>query len=301
MSKRLPKDVLTDLDKELADMKWCGPPSDLSHLHDPDHLSVFKELGNFDEIISQWIVNRIATLVSKQGEQEFQICSIGCEDATMDSIVLRKLSKALPDKKFKYTGIAADEQAFEIVEETLELDNLGANITVELLERDYEELTNEGLLPFDFILMANCTYHASALGPMLSGATKLLNPSTGELVIISAARQSLYELITRFYSHQRTYELYTAEMVTATLDKLSIKYTVENETTKFDLTKQFAEGFLSEEASLILDHLVFIKLQDYAPQVAKLCVEFIECISATEEGRRVVRSVSDMIVVSRPG
>ncbi len=84
---------------------------------------------------------------------------------------------------------------------------------MELLERDYEELTNEGLLPFDFILMANRTYYASA----------------------------------------------------------------------------------------ILDHLVFIKLQDYAPQVAKLCVEFIECISATEEGRRVVRSVSDMIVVSRTG
>ncbi len=186
------------------------------------------------------------------------------------------MSKALPDQNFKYTGITADEQACEVAEETLELGNLGPNVQVELLERDYEELTNDGLQSYDFILMANCTYHASALDPMLTGATQLLKPGTGELVILSSSRQSLYELITRFYSHQRTYDLYTAETVTAALGKLGIKYKVEHETTTFDLTQQFAEGFSSEEAALILDHLVFTKLQDYAPQFAKLCVEVSE-------------------------
>ena len=168
---------------------------------------------------------------------------------------------------------------------------------MELLERDYEELTNDGLQPFDFILMANCTYHASALDPMLTGATQLLKPGIGELVIISSSRQSLYELITRFYSHQRTYELYTAETVTAALGKLGIKYKVEHETTTFDLTQQFAEGFTSEEAALILDHLVFTNLQDYAPQVSKLCGELLESVSTSNGAKRVVTSVSDMIVV----
>ena len=145
--------------------------------------------------------------------------------------------------------------------------------------------------------MANCTYHASALDPMLTGATQLLKPGTGELVIISSSRQSLYDLITRFYSHQRTYELYTAETVTAALKKLGIKYKVEHETTTIDLTQQFAEGFLSEEAALILDHLVFTRLQDYAPEVAKLCVEFLRSISITNRAKTVVTSVSDMIVI----
>ncbi len=76
-----------------------------------------------------------------------------------------------------------------------------------------------------------------------------MKPGTGELVIISSSRQSLYELITRFYSHQRTYELYTAETVTATLEKLGIKYKVEHETTSIDLAQQFSEGFSSEKAS----------------------------------------------------
>ena len=82
--------------------------------------------------------------------------------------------------------------------------------------------------------------------------------------------------------------------MTAALGKLGIKYKVEHETTTFDLTQQFAEGFSSEEAALILDHLVFTKLQDYAPQFAKLCVEFLRSVS-TSNG--VVTSVSDMILV----
>ncbi len=73
---------------------------------------------------------------------------------------------------------------------------------------------------------------------------------------------------------------------------------MEHETTTFDLTQQFSEGFLTEEASLILDHLVFTKLQDYAPEVAKLCVEFMRSVSTTNRGKRVVTSVSDMIYLT---
>ena len=107
------------------------------------------------------------------------------------------------------------------------------------------------------------------LEPMLSGAAQLLKPDTGELVIVSSSRQSIDELITRFYSHQRTYELYTAETVLSTLDKLGVKYTVGHETVTFDLTQQFQGNFQSEKALMVLDHLVFTRLQDYPPQVAK--------------------------------
>ncbi len=71
MSNRSPKDILADLDKELARVKWCGPPSNLSHLHDPGHLSFFKQLGNFEEVISQWIAERIKGLAQKQGQEEY--------------------------------------------------------------------------------------------------------------------------------------------------------------------------------------------------------------------------------------
>ena len=290
-----PQDILSALDKELAKFKWCGPPSDLSHLQDPNHLSVFKQLGDFEQVISQWVFEKVKGLIQKHGLTEFQFCSVGCEDASLDLVILQKLAKALPDMKFKYTGINGDE--CEVAEETLS--ELGPNFQVELVVRDYEELTKDGLQPFDFILMANCTYHASSLELMLSGATRLLKPNTGELVIVSSRRQSIDELITRFYSHQRTYELYTAETVIATLDKLGIRYTQAHETVTFDLTQQFWGKFESEEALMVLDHLVFTRLQDYPPRVAELCVEFLEKISTSDGSRRIVTTTSDLIVVHR--
>ena len=295
MSGRSPKVILADLDKALSETKWCGPPSDISHLNDPEHLAKFKELGNFEQVISNWVVGKVKELIRVSGQNEFSICSVGCEDGALDLIILQELSKALPVEKFKYTGINVDEQVCEIAEETLQ--DVGPNIDVELLVRDYEELTEDGLQPFDLILMANCTYHASSLEPMLTGATRLLKPKTGELVIISSSRQSFEELITCFWFHQRKHELNTAEMVTAALDKLGIKYSVSQETVTFDLTEQFGDRFESDSSVLTLDHLVFTRLHDYPPQVASLCVEFLEALSMTNDSVKVVTSVSDLIVV----
>ena len=116
--------------------------------------------------------------------------------------------------------------------------------------------------------MANCTYHASALDPMLTGATQLLKPGIGELVIISSSRQSLYELITRFYSHQRTYELYTAETVTAALGKLGINYKVEQDTTAID-------SFLRDSRLKKL-HLFWITLSSQSYRI--MLLNFPSCV-----------------------
>ena len=97
---RSPKDILADLDKELAEFKWCGPPSDLSHLQDPNHLSEFKQLGDFEQVISQWVFEKVKDLIQKRGLSKFQICSIGCEDASLDLVILQKLAKAIPDVNF---------------------------------------------------------------------------------------------------------------------------------------------------------------------------------------------------------
>ena len=230
----------------------------MTHLHDPQHFETFKHLGNSETVISQKIVEKAKLLIDSIGTtKEFRICSVGCEDGSLDKLVLTELSKAFPSIKFHYTGIEADEQVCEVAEDRLE--DVANNVEIEIATKDYEELSKDDFAAFDLMLMVNCTYYASSLEELLKGAVQLLKPSSGKLIIISTSRQSFEELITRFWSHQRKHDLHTSESVTETLGKLGIKYTVDKAPVTFDLTECFAEDFDSSSSSLILDHLVFTR------------------------------------------
>ena len=248
--------ALSELDGVLSQTKWHGPPSDMTHLQDSQHLEAFKHLGNSEVVISQRIVEKAKALIESSGSKEFRICSVGCEDGSLDRVVLGELSKAHPSVKILYTGIEIDEQVCDVAEERL--NDVASNVKVEIVAKDYEELSKEDFTAFDLMLMVNCTYYASSLEELLKGAVQLLRPS-GELIIISSSRQSFEELITRFWSHQRKHELYTSESVTATLSKLGIKHTVDKAPVTFDLTECFDDNFNSSSSLLILDHLVFTR------------------------------------------
>ena len=249
--------TLSELDGVLSNTKWHGPPSDMTHLHDPKHLEVFKHLGNSESVISQRIVEKAKALIESSSPKELRICSVGCEDGSLDKVVLDELSKAYPSIKFHYTGIEMDEQVAEAAEDRLT--ETASNVQVEFVFKDYEELSKDDFNEaFDLMFMVNCTYYASSLEELLKGAVQLLKPS-GELIIISSSRQSFEELITRFWSHQRKHDLYTSETVTATLSKLGIKHTVDKAPVTFDLTECFNDNFKSASSLLILDHLVFTR------------------------------------------
>ena len=267
-----PAQILSAIDGVLSNTKWRGPPSDMTHLHDPQHLEVFKHLGNSESVISQRIVDKAQALIESSSPKEFRICSVGCEDGSLDKVVLDKLSKTNPSIKFYYTGIETDEQVCEAAEERLS--EIASNIQVKFIVKDYEELSKGDFTEaFDLMFMVNCTYYASSLEQLLKGAVQLLKPS-GELIIISSSRQSFEELITRFWSHQRTHDLHTSETVTATLSKLKIKHSVDKAPVTFDLTECFNDDFKSASSLLILDHLVFTRYS-IACQVPFLVVTLI--------------------------
>ena len=299
MSAKSASSILGDLDKELGQIKWRGPPSDMSHLGDIDHIENFKKLGNYEHVISKWIVSKAMELVDSQPTSgpatAFRICSIGCEDGTLDQIILQSLGQALPTTQIHYTGIEMDDQVCELAEE--KLSDLAPNIHIQIVAEDYEELKKEDQSePYDLIFMVNCTYYASSLDPLLKGAVQLLKPS-GELVIVSSSRQSFDELITRFWSHQRSHDLYTSETVVKTLSSLGIMHNIFKVPVTFDLTACFKDEFESPAFLLILDHLVFTRLRDYPPEVSKLCVMFLRSIAENSGSKMVITSVSDMIVI----
>ena len=249
--------TLNELDGVLSRTKWCGPPSDMTHLSDPHHLEAFKHLGNSERVISQTIVKKAKELIESSSLKEFRICSVGCEDGSLDKVVLEELSKTCPLVEFHYIGVEMDEQVCEAAED--KLTDVSSNVHTDFVVKDYEELSKEDFTDaFNLIFMVNCTYYASSLETLLKGSVELLKPS-GELMIISSSRQSFEELITRFWSHQRKHDLHTSENVIAALSKLGIKHNVDSAPVTFDLTECFNDEFKSSSSLLILDHLVFTR------------------------------------------
>ncbi len=296
MAVRGPESILKQLDKILAETVWKGPPSDLSHLADPDHLENFKKLGNHEQTISKWIVKKAGQLIKAKSMSVLQVCSIGCADGIFDALFLEEISRNHPSVSIHYVGINADEQVCEAAEE--QMGTIGENVTVELVTEDYHELKKENFSPFDLILMVNpqfsCIYDESEVEPLMGTVLELLKPK-GELAIVSSSRQSFTELIARFWQHQRRHDLYTTEFLTRALQKMGVTCAMEQEPLTFDLSRCINEEFKSMYAMLILDHLMLVKLGDYNPEVAQLCVEYLASIA---EGNGLVGSLCDMVVVS---
>ena len=300
MAARDPKIILEDLDKELGKLNWQGPPSDLSHLSDPDHLTSFQKMGNYKDVISKWLVQKAKELLklNKESMEKFRICSIGCGDGSLDQWFLSDLAKLFPSTAFHYMGTDADDQTCEVAESKLK--DLAPNIEVKVVVKDYQEFEDDDIAtPFDLVIMVNsiCAYYTTSLEPLLKGIMRLLKP-TGELVIISSSRQSFDELVARFWLHQQNQELQSTEFVTKALDELDVKYNIHKEPLIFDLSKCFSDMFETPHSQKILDHLVLTRLKDYPPEVSELCTEYLKAIAEPGKPEKYsVVSTSDMIVV----
>ena len=292
------KAILEKLDSVLESIQWKGPPSDISHLNDPDHLDTFKRLSNNEEVISK----RISSYLISHGQKvmgagnTIRVCSIGCQDGSLDRNILAELGK----RQIEYVGLESDEDLCESASE--KLGSISSNISVSTTAVDYEEddLAELSLAPFDLVWIVNCSHYADQLGPLLQGAAKLLKPS-GILLAISSSKQSLDELITRFWSHQRpNYPLHTTETIQPVLTQLGLSHTVLRDHVTFDITDLLEDDFQSLQSLMVLDHLVFCRLADYPPEVLQLVVQFLKATSHTNSSDAnitLISSVSDMIAI----
>lgn len=291
------QEILKALDCVLADIKWKGPPSDLTHLDSPVHLASFKKLGNQEHVTSQRIITH-ALHSAKQTGRILRVCSIGCEDGTLDQLIL----EGLKGIEVQYVGLDMDEQVLEGAME--KLSGITANsIQVKTIAVDYEDmdaLKQLALEPFDLIWMVNCTYYAALLIPLIQGVFELLKPS-GDMLIISSSKQSLEQLVTRFWFHQRQHELHTTENVLQALTQLQLPYLVNKEPVVLDITSHLSGNFESATSALVLDHLVFCRLSDYPSEVKTLVIQYLQNISEISETSSSIKliSMSDLIQVPK--
>lgn len=296
MAARSSDDILKELGLLLKETPWKGPPSDLSHLGNPEHLEAFKQLGNYEKAISKWIVDRAKLLLEsiKPVTKMFRICSIGCGDGSFDILILRDLAKSYPSMAFQYMGVDLDERMCEIAEEQAE--GIAPNITAETVAEDFQDLTKEDIGDFHLITVKpNCLYYAELL-PLLRSVVKLMKPY-GELLLVTSSRQSFDNLITKFWLHQHKQDLNTTELIVSALQKMSTKYKVLKQSLMFDLTKCFQERFETQYSQQILDHLTLVKLSDYSPKVSEACVEYLRAIAEGKPDKYLITSVCDMIII----
>lgn len=299
MTSNSEQEILKKLDSVLAGIQWKGPPSDISHLNCPSHLASFKELGNHEEVTSHRLITHALghsqRMVGDDGHT-LRVCSVGCEDGTLDKTILEGLKQI----KVDYVGLETDEQLCEAAME--KLGGVYPNIGVSTAVVDYEEEDLMGLElgAFDLIWMVNCTYYAQNLAPLIQRAADLLKP-TGELLIISSSKQSIDLLITRFWCHQRPeHPLHTTESVVDVLFQLTLPHTISREPVSFNLTAPMEEQFKSPQSLMLLDHLVYCRLTDYPPEVGQLVVQFLQSIAHTntDMSQTMISSISDMISVT---
>jgi len=292
------KAILEELDSILQSTQWKGPPSDISHLNNPDHLATFKKLSNSEEVISQ----RISTYLIAHGQKVLgtggtvRVCSIGCQDGALDQSILEGVGKT----QVEYVGLEPDEDLCDAASEKLTSAFPNVSISTKAVDYEEENLTELNLLPFDLVWIVNCSHCADQLGPLLQTAAKLLK-HTGVLLVVSSSKQSLDQLITRFWSHQRPkYPLHTTETIQPVLSQLGLAHTVHRDSVTFDLTDLLEDDFQSPESLMVLDHLVFCRLTDYPPEVLRLVVQFLKTMShasSSDSNQTLVSSVSDMITI----
>ena len=298
MASKSPQVILDELDRLLEETSWKGPPSDLSYLADPAHLQAFQEAvlgGAYHNTMAQWILKQVEQSLGALGEKgTFRVCSVGCGDGTLDKEIIGGLAAAHPGLAIEYVGVGLCEQGCEEVEG--EMEDVGENVVVQVVAKDYSELSKDEVGTFDCVLMVSCLCYSTVPEAMLRAVLGLLEPA-GELIVVSSSQKLVDELIGRFWKHQRHYDLCTSEKVKAMLQEVGNQYSVQQLPVAFDLGQCFSEGFKSVKSKLFLDHIMQVNLEEYAPAVSGLVIDFLGTIAIGPSEKRAVESVSDMIII----
>ena len=88
----------------------------------------------------QCITKQIETIVKTLGEEgTLRVCSVGCGDGKLDKKIMRELATAHSALTIKYVGVGLCEQVEG------EMEGVGDNVLVQVVAKDYSELSKECL------------------------------------------------------------------------------------------------------------------------------------------------------------
>lgn len=299
MASKSPQVLLYELDKLLHDTPWRGPPSDLDYLTDPDHLLHFQKVvlgGAYYDTMAEWIGKQVEqTLEALRKKESFHVCSVGCGDGVLDKKIIGMLSAAHPSLAIHYVGVGLCEQGCEEVERKME--DVGDNVVVQVVASDYSDISIDEVGRFDCVLMTSSLCYSTAPEATLESVLQLVKPN-GQLIVVSSNQQSFDELISRFWKHQRNYNLCTTEWVRGILEKMGKKYSEKQLPVMFDLSQCFNDQFKSDQSKLILDHIMQVNMDEYDPAIRELVICFLNTIAVGQSENGIIESLSDMIIIN---
>ena len=288
-----PEELLQELDRLLGETSWKGPPSDLSHLtSNQQHLQLFQEKvlgGGHQESVASCIASHLERALGTR--ETFRLCSVGCGDGKLDRRMLSKLVSAHPGLDIEYTGVGLCEQGCEEV--MGEMEGVGERVKVRAVARDYSELTRDEVGSFHCVLMVSCLCYSVAPDTTLQAVLGLLETG-GHLIILSSSCHSIDHLISRFWRHQRHYDLCTTEDAAAILKKMGREYSMTQLPVTFDLSSCIGDQFSSGQSKLVLDHLMQVNMDEYNPAIRELVGKYLQTIAGTSAK---IDTASDIVVI----
>ena len=118
--------------------------------------------GAYNKTVPDCVLKEVRkTVEMAQDKSTFRICSVGCEDGSLNKQILTELAVSNPSLEIQYIGVGLCEQGCEEVEG--ELEELAENIIVQVVAKDYAELSKEELGMFDYVLMVSCLCYSKLL------------------------------------------------------------------------------------------------------------------------------------------
>ena len=291
-----PQELLAELDRLLEETSWKGPPSDLTHLTaNPEHLQLFQQQvlgGGHQESMARCLAGQLGKALETEGtEGPLRLCSVGCGDGKLDRKTLAELLASHPGLAVEYVGVGLCEQSCEEVEG--EVGGVGERVKVRAVARDYSELSREEVGSFHCVLMVSCLCYSVVPEATLQAVLGLLEPG-GRLVIVSSSRQSVDQLISRFWKHQRHYDLCTTEDATAILKKMGREFSILQHPVTFDLSSCLQDQFRSPQSKLVLDHLMQVNMDEYGPAIREMVIEYLRSTVGT---CAKLESLCDVIII----
>ena len=208
--------------------------------------------------------------LEKGSREPLRICSVGCADGAMDKVPLTEVSGKYPDVLIEYVGIEINPESCSRAKKNLS--GLPYNVTI--VNKDFMDIDVESIQKFDLVLLSHVIYYFKELKPLFDKLSTICKED-GEIEVIVGRGIPQWAMATLFFKKEQKFPHRFSPAVMKELDEMGLTYSSVILPGQANLSSCVKDQFQSQFNKNVLDFMCQTKLDNYPPQVRKLCVDYI--------------------------